>query len=183
MDLFITFSKDIPMKRVKRWGFSLRELLNDPIGREQFTKFLDKEFSGENLKFVQIQHPNMNPFSNDSIFSPDRFWEAIQDMKAQPQSKIKDAANAIWNEYLAPDAACPVNIDSKSLELAREAISGGTGNQSRWCFDVAADHVFYLMKSDSYSRYLRSDMYKEYLNGSKKKVKSIPNLFGVKINY
>lgn len=26
----------------------------------------------------------------------------------------------------------------------------------------------------------RSDMYKEYLNGSKKKIKSIPNLFGVK---
>lgn len=44
------YSKDIAMKRVKRWGFSLRELLNDPIGREQFTKFLDKEFSGENLK-------------------------------------------------------------------------------------------------------------------------------------
>ncbi|XP_058813635.1 regulator of G-protein signaling 7-like [Topomyia yanbarensis] len=139
--------KDIPMKRVKRWGFSLRELLNDPIGREQFTKFLDKEFSGENLKF----------------------WEAIQDMKAQPQSQIKDAANAIWNEYLAPDAACPVNIDSKSLEISREAIKGGTVSQSRWCFDVAADHVFYLMKTDSYSRYLRSDMYKEYLNGSKKK--------------
>lgn len=26
------------------------------------------------------------------------------------------------------------------------------------------------MKSDSYSRYLRSEMYKDYLNGSKKKV-------------
>lgn len=43
-------NKDIPLKRVKRWGFSLGELLNDPIGRDQFTKFLDKEFSGENLK-------------------------------------------------------------------------------------------------------------------------------------
>ncbi|XP_053657667.1 regulator of G-protein signaling 7-like [Anopheles marshallii] len=139
--------KDIPMKRVKRWGFSLRELLNDPIGREQFTKFLDKEFSGENLKF----------------------WEAIQDMKALPQSQIKDAAQAIWNEYLAPDAACPVNIDSKSLELAREVVKEGAAQPSRWCFDVAADHVFYLMKSDSYSRFLRSDMYKDCLNGSKKK--------------
>jgi regulator of G-protein signaling len=38
------------MKRVKRWSFSLRELLIDPAGREQFKKFLDKEFSGENLK-------------------------------------------------------------------------------------------------------------------------------------
>lgn len=43
-------SKDISLKRVKRWGFSLRELLKDPSGREQFAKFLDKEFSGENLK-------------------------------------------------------------------------------------------------------------------------------------
>uniref|UniRef100_A0A182QVX1 Regulator of G-protein signaling 7 n=1 Tax=Anopheles farauti TaxID=69004 RepID=A0A182QVX1_9DIPT len=139
--------KDIPMKRVKRWGFSLRELLNDPVGREQFTKFLDKEFSGENLKF----------------------WEAIQEMKALPQSQIKDAAKAIWNEYLAPDAVCPVNIDSKSLELAREVVKEGAAQPSRWCFDVAADHVFYLMKSDSYSRFLRSDMYKDCLNGSKKK--------------
>uniref|UniRef100_A0A182J8R6 Uncharacterized protein n=1 Tax=Anopheles atroparvus TaxID=41427 RepID=A0A182J8R6_ANOAO len=153
--------KDIPMKRVKRWGFSLRELLNDPVGREQFTKFLDKEFSGENLKF----------------------WEAIQEMKALPQSQIRDGAKAIWNEYLAPDAACPVNIDSKSLELAREVVKEGAAQPSRWCFDVAADHVFYLMKSDSYSRFLRSDMYKDCLNGSKKKVKSIPNLFGVKLNY
>lgn len=29
------------------------------------------------------------------------------------------------------------------------------------------------MKSDSYSRYLRSDMYKDFLNGSKKKVGAI----------
>lgn len=107
-----------------------------------------------------------------------RFWEAVQEMKTLPQSQIKDAAKAIWDEYLAPDCACPVNVDSKSLELARDAVNGATN--SRWCFDVASDHVFLLMKSDSYSRYLRSDMYKEYLNGSKKKVKSIQNLFSVK---
>ncbi|XP_052872399.1 regulator of G-protein signaling 7-like isoform X1 [Anopheles cruzii] len=150
-------AKDVSLKRVKRWGFSLRELLNDPVGREQFSKFLDKEFSGENLKF----------------------WESVQSMKAQPQSKVKEAAHAIYLEFLAPDAACPVNVDSKSMELAREAVSSAAP-PNRWCFDVAAAHVYHLMKSDSYSRYLRSDMYKEYLNGSKKKIKSIPNLFGVK---
>lgn len=108
-----------------------------------------------------------------------RFWESVQSMKAQPQSKVKEAAHAIYLEFLAPDAPCPVNVDSKSMELAREAVSS-SAPPNRWCFDVAAAHVYHLMKSDSYSRYLRSDMYKEYLNGSKKKNKSIPNLFGVK---
>lgn len=100
-------------------------------------------------------------------------------MKTLPQSKVKEAANAIWEEYLAPECVCPVNVDSKSLELAREAMQAPNG-PNRWCFDVAADHVYHLMKSDSYSRYLRSEMYKEFLNGSKKKVKSIQNLFSVK---
>lgn len=43
-------SKDVPLRRVKRWGFDLRELLIDPIGHDQFIKFLEKEYSGENLK-------------------------------------------------------------------------------------------------------------------------------------
>nr|XP_036677227.1 regulator of G-protein signaling 7 [Drosophila suzukii] len=150
-------SKEVPVRRVKRWAFSLRELLNDGIGREQFTKFLEKEYSGENLKF----------------------WESVQEMKALPQSEIKEAIQKIWQEFLAPDAPCPVNVDSKSVELAREAVNSPSG-PNRWCFDVAASHVYHLMKSDSYSRYLRSDMYKDYLNCSRKKIKSIPNLFGVK---
>ncbi|XP_067636046.1 regulator of G-protein signaling 7 [Eurosta solidaginis] len=150
-------SKEVPLRRVKRWGFSLRELLNDPVGREQFAKFLEKEYSGENLKF----------------------WESVQQMKTLPQSEIKEAIKKIWHEFLAPDAPCPVNVDSKSVELAREAVNAVNG-PNRWCFDVAAAHVYHLMKSDSYSRYLRSEMYKDYLNCSRKKTKSIPNLFGVK---
>lgn len=53
-----------------------------------------------------------------------------------------------------------------------------TGNpKSRYIFDEAAGHVYQLMKNDSYPRYLRSDQYKEYLNGTKKKVISIINVF------
>lgn len=44
--------KDVPLNRVKRWSFSLRELLKDPTGRDQFTRFLEKEYSGENLKYI-----------------------------------------------------------------------------------------------------------------------------------
>ena len=47
-------SKDIPQRRVKRWSFNVRELLKDAAGREHFRRFLEKEFSAENLKSVTL---------------------------------------------------------------------------------------------------------------------------------
>ncbi|XP_045482456.1 regulator of G-protein signaling 7 isoform X1 [Harmonia axyridis] len=136
-------AKDISARRVKRWAFSLKELLQDPIGREHFIKFLDKEFSGENLKF----------------------WEAVQELKSLPQSEVQTKVNEIWAEFLAPDASCPINVDCQSYEVTKKNME----NLDRWSFDCSAAHVYHLMKSDSYSRYLRSEMYKDFLNGSKKK--------------
>lgn len=39
------------MRRLKLWEESLDELLADQMGRETLQKFLDKEYSGENLRF------------------------------------------------------------------------------------------------------------------------------------
>ncbi|XP_050314334.1 regulator of G-protein signaling 7 [Anthonomus grandis grandis] len=136
-------SKEVSARRVKRWAFSLQELIADPIGREHFEKFLDKEFSGENLKF----------------------WEAVQELKCLPQSQVQQKVSDIWDYYLASDAKCPINVDSHSYELTKKCME----NPDRWSFDNAAAHVYQLMKSDSYSRYLRSEMYKDFLNGSRKK--------------
>lgn len=136
-------AKDVSARRVKRWAFNLKELLQDPIGRSEFTKFLDKEFSGENLKF----------------------WEAVQVLKTLPQSQVIAKVEDIWSEYLSADATCPINVDSRSYEITKKNME----NPDRWNFDCAEAHVYHLMKSDSYSRYLRSEMYKEFLNGSKKK--------------
>lgn len=136
--------KDVSARRVKRWAFSLKELLADPAGREHFGKFLDKEFSGENLKF----------------------WEAVQAMKTLPQAEVADETKRMWEEFLGPDAGIPINVDGKSFEATKKNVEE---NPDRWAYDEAAAHVFHLMKTDSYSRYLRSDMYKDFLSGSKKK--------------
>ncbi|XP_004922281.1 regulator of G-protein signaling 7-like [Bombyx mandarina] len=139
-------SKDpLPLRRVRRWSFGLHELLQDPAGKEHFAKFLSKEFSGENLKF----------------------WLAVQDLKALPIRCVAARARDIWKEFLAADAPSPINIDAASRELTRVQVESGTAD--RYCFDQAQAHVYHLMKSDSYSRYIRSEMYKEYMNGSKKK--------------
>ncbi|XP_041983835.1 regulator of G-protein signaling 7 [Aricia agestis] len=135
----------LPLRRVRRWAFGLRELLRDPPGRDHFARFLSKEFSEENLKF----------------------WLAVQELKALPIRRVPARAKEIWKEFLAADAPSPVNIDAASRELTRAKVEAGTAD--RYCFDEAQAHVYHLMKSDSYSRYLRSDMYKDYLNGSKKK--------------
>ncbi|XP_059050381.1 regulator of G-protein signaling 7 [Achroia grisella] len=135
----------LPLRRVRRWAFGLRELLQDGAGREHFAKFLSKEFSGENLKF----------------------WLAVQELKALPIRRVASRAKEIWKEFLASDAPSPVNIDAASRELTRIKVESGAAD--RYCFDQAQAHVYHLMKSDSYSRYLRSEMYKDYLNGAKKK--------------
>jgi len=43
-------SKEPSQQRVKKWGFSLEEALKDSAGQELFLKFLESEFSSENLR-------------------------------------------------------------------------------------------------------------------------------------
>lgn len=43
-------SKEPSQQRVKRWGFSIDEVLKDPVGRDLFLRFLESEFSSENLR-------------------------------------------------------------------------------------------------------------------------------------
>ncbi|KAA0183867.1 Regulator of G-protein signaling 7 [Fasciolopsis buskii] len=45
--------KFLPIRRIKRWSFSIHELLKDPIGLDEFQRWLEKEFSAENLRFWQ----------------------------------------------------------------------------------------------------------------------------------
>ncbi|KAG8240116.1 hypothetical protein J437_LFUL019738, partial [Ladona fulva] len=112
-------NKEIPTRRVKRWAFGLHELLRDPVGRDHFTRFLDKEFSGENL----------------------RFWEAVQELKSLPQSEVQAKVDEIWSEFLAPDASCPINVDSRSNEVTKRNMK----NPDRWTFDTAAVRKFSIL--------------------------------------
>ncbi|GIY03851.1 regulator of G-protein signaling 7 [Caerostris darwini] len=105
-------TKDIPARRVRRWAFSLKELLKDPAGKEQFYKFLEKEFSAENLKF----------------------WDAVQELKQVHSKDIPFKVQEIWNLYLAPDAKEAINIDSKSFEKTKRNMA----KPDRWTFEEAA---------------------------------------------
>uniref|UniRef100_A0A6Q2XJ99 Regulator of G protein signaling 6 n=1 Tax=Esox lucius TaxID=8010 RepID=A0A6Q2XJ99_ESOLU len=135
-------SNDPGQQRVRKWGFSLEETLKDPAGRDQFLKFLESEFSSENLQF----------------------WLAVQDLKRLPLEKVADRAQEIWAEFLAEGAPSSINLDSHSYERTSHNLK----DPGRYSYEDAQDHIYKLMKSDSYTRYLRSSAYQDLLLARKK---------------
>uniref|UniRef100_A0A8C4TJM9 Regulator of G protein signaling 6 n=1 Tax=Erpetoichthys calabaricus TaxID=27687 RepID=A0A8C4TJM9_ERPCA len=139
-------SKDPSQQRVKRWSFSFNEVLMDSMGRDLFLKFLESEFSSENL----------------------RFWLAVQDLKQRPLQAVPDRVLEIWQEFLAPGAPSSINLDSHSFEKTSQNVK----DPGRYTFEDAQEHIYKLMKSDSYTRFLRSNVYQDLLL-LKKKGKSL----------
>uniref|UniRef100_A0A8C4EQW4 RGS domain-containing protein n=1 Tax=Dicentrarchus labrax TaxID=13489 RepID=A0A8C4EQW4_DICLA len=123
--------------RVERWSFSFMELLNDSMGRREFMTYLEKEFSAENLCF----------------------WQACEDVRHGENSRIIEKVEDIYKNFLAPGAARWVNIDSKTMDKTLHGIR----HPHRFVMDDAQMHIYFLMKKDSYPRYLKSDLYKNML--------------------
>ncbi|XP_025106028.1 regulator of G-protein signaling 7-like isoform X3 [Pomacea canaliculata] len=125
--------------RIRLWSLSFRELLKDPLGVREFETFLKKEYSGENL----------------------RFWCACEDLKFTPLSNVRNCIQTIYREFLTPGSPHEVNIDSKTNEKVQQNLQ--CEKLSRFTFDPAQEHIFVLMKKDSYPRFLRSEQYKTVL--------------------
>uniref|UniRef100_A0A3Q2R0J2 Regulator of G protein signaling 6 n=1 Tax=Fundulus heteroclitus TaxID=8078 RepID=A0A3Q2R0J2_FUNHE len=135
-------SKEPSQQRVKKWGFSLDEVLKDPAGQDLFLKFLESEFSSENL----------------------RFWLAVQGLKRVPQLDVAQRVQDIWAEFLAEGAPSTINLDSHSYEITSQNLK----DPGRYSYEDAQDHIYKLMKSDSYPRFLRSNVYQDLLMARKK---------------
>ncbi|KAM3861192.1 regulator of G-protein signaling 6-like [Diretmus argenteus] len=135
-------SKEPSQQRVRKWGFSLEEALKDVAGQELFLKFLESEFSSENL----------------------RFWLAVQDLKRRPLQEVAERAQEIWAEFLAEGAPSSINLDSHSYERTSQNLK----DPGRYSYEDAQDHIYKLMKSDSYTRFLRSNAYQDLLVARKK---------------
>uniref|UniRef100_UPI001EAEAC96 regulator of G-protein signaling 6-like n=1 Tax=Oncorhynchus gorbuscha TaxID=8017 RepID=UPI001EAEAC96 len=92
------------------------------------------------------------------------FWLAVQDLKRQPLENVAERAREIWTEFLAEGASSSINLDSHSYERT----SANLKDPGRYSYEDAQDHIYKLMKSDSYTRYLRSNAYQNLLMARKK---------------
>ncbi|ETN60970.1 hypothetical protein AND_007390 [Anopheles darlingi] len=125
-------------KRVKRWGISIEEVVSDPTGLQEFTHYLKKEYSHENI----------------------RFWMAVNDLRRSSHSQIPRKVKDIYEEFLEPGAPCEINIDGKTMERVQQ----GLKSPSRFAFDSAAEHIYMLLlKKDCYPRFVRSEHYKSLM--------------------
>ncbi len=107
----------------------------------QFQEFLKKEFSHENIYFWTACE-RYRRLGNDSSYE-----------------KRRRVAGDIIRRHLASGAPEPVNVDSH----ARQAAIDGLESAAPGLFATSQKQIYNLMKFDSFSRFLKSDLYKESL--------------------
>ncbi|XP_077400422.1 regulator of G-protein signaling 12 [Vanacampus margaritifer] len=129
--------RGLPEQRVASWAACFERLLQDPVGVRYFSEFLKKEFSEENILFWQA-------------------CEYFSHVPATDKKQLSQRAGEIYNSFLSSKATMPVNIDSQA-QLADDVLTSPMPDM----FKTQQLQIFNLMKFDSYSRFLKSSLYKE----------------------
>ncbi|KAL0993856.1 hypothetical protein UPYG_G00114780 [Umbra pygmaea] len=121
--------------KVASWAVSFERLLQDPKGVLYFTAFLKSEVSAENILFWQA-------------------CERFRQIQANQKEKLNQEARAIFSTYLSSSASHPVNIDD-SVRIEEKDVN----NPHPDMYHKAQQQIFKLMKFDSYTRFVRSQLY------------------------
>uniref|UniRef100_A0A4W5PL01 Regulator of G protein signaling 3b n=2 Tax=Hucho hucho TaxID=62062 RepID=A0A4W5PL01_9TELE len=122
-----------------KWGECFETLLAHKYGVAVFQRFLQTEFSEENLDF----------------------WLACEKYrKIKSQSKMASQAKQIFSEYMSIQSCKEVNLDSYTREVTKENLQSTSAST----FDLAQNRIYGLMEKDPYPRFLRSDLYRDLTN-------------------
>ncbi|XP_058270654.1 regulator of G-protein signaling 14 isoform X2 [Hemibagrus wyckioides] len=137
--------------QVASWAVSFERLLEDPLGVLYFTEFLKSEVSMENILF----------------------WLACENFRKIPAhntEKLNREALSIYNSYLSKCACNPINIDDK-VRVDEKDVQQPHPD----IFQKAQEQIFKLMKFDSYTRFVRSQLYQNCMLANVEG-KSLPEL-------
>ena len=93
-------------------------------------------------------------FSEENI----DFWVKCENYKRLTDpDEMRKEADDIWSTYLDTASMHQINVDSKARSRCKE----GLQCPSSTMFEAAQTQIFTLMKLDSYTRFLKSQMYKD----------------------
>jgi len=131
--------KDTPRRRVP--NIPLQAVLLSPQGVSLFAKFLESEFSVENLAF----------------------WIAINEFKISfHQNDGRDptiVGREIFNYYVGDSATQLVNISGKSRQSLKNIFENNEAEIVSTIFDEAQNEVFLVLQRDSYHRFKQTEVF------------------------
>ncbi|XP_067846770.1 regulator of G-protein signaling 5-like [Heptranchias perlo] len=123
---------------VLQWRESLEKLLMNNYGLAAFKAFLQSEHSEENIEF----------------------WLACEDYKTTKSPvKLASKAKKIYEDFMEKEAPKEINVDYYTKEVTMKSLV----DPSASTFELAQKRVLSLMEKDSFSRFLRSEIYLELI--------------------
>ncbi|KAH9405492.1 Regulator of G-protein signaling 3 [Tyrophagus putrescentiae] len=134
-----------PRNEVEKWSKSFRDLMANRYGCALFRAFLSREYSEENIEF----------------------WIACEEYRKARSSKLHHKARKIFDRFLAVCAPKEVNLDPQLRADILQMLS----TPHKTTFDEAQRRIQSLLESDSYLRFLTSDIYTQLLNSEQERKK------------
>eukprot|EP01100_Stratorugosa_tubuloviscum_P008057 TRINITY_DN3345_c0_g1_i1.p1 TRINITY_DN3345_c0_g1~~TRINITY_DN3345_c0_g1_i1.p1 ORF type:complete len:161 (-),score=60.69 TRINITY_DN3345_c0_g1_i1:29-511(-) len=125
----------------KRMRKHFLSILKNPELCFLFRDFLKSEFCSENLSF----------------------WMAVEHFKNLNEEELLTNAQHLHNEYIRVGSANEVNIDIEHKRTIEQNLT----NPTNQLFDEAQEVIFNLMENDSFTKFIRCDLYKNFLLGNR----------------
>ena len=131
--------------QIARWAISLDGVLGCALGRTAFSYHLKKEHSEENLQF----------------------WIDCEVFKnALGEEERRRIAFNLVKKYIGDSAEIPVNLPHK-LESSVKMCS----SWHRDSFRLQQNHIYDLMRRDSYPRFIKSEQYRRLVQLGKNQLR------------
>eukprot|EP00051_Salpingoeca_urceolata_P021730 m.343423 g.343423 ORF g.343423 m.343423 type:complete len:594 (+) comp19851_c1_seq6:377-2158(+) len=127
----------------QRWGLRFEYLLASPEGSQAFEDFLGTILCRENMQF----------------------WNDAAALHTCSEEEVRPTCQQLYEKYFAENCPARLNVNAPSREQVDKAFASD-GTPGRHSFVKAQKEVYGLMKSDSYTKFLDSEIYQKCLAGT-----------------
>jgi len=162
---------EAPPSQTSTQELKLDFFLQNSLGVKYLKKFLNMEFSVENLLFLnEIRSFKSNPNDPNALSRAKRKSSAhAEDFDTEKptlsEAKLKMAKN-IYSTYIKVGAASEINIGGDIRRAIETKVSENI--YSIDMYDDADRSVYYEVTTDSFKRFKKSDIYRQFLEEQKK---------------
>ncbi|KAJ1353647.1 Regulator of G-protein signaling [Parelaphostrongylus tenuis] len=133
-----------PRLSPNEWQYAFDHVISDADGRAQFTKFLQSEYSEENILF----------------------WWAVEQLKAvcasDSRPEFERTVLEMFETFIASESPLAINIDHETrTDIMDRVENKDPSSFPNNIYERAQAHVYRLMEKDCFSRFVHTPAYKE----------------------